>query len=83
MAVVFEQIKRGKNMGIKEAFEMEYKISEGFVHHREFFEGIRALLIDKDKNPKWTHKSVYDVKPEDLSFFFDRKETLNLDINKA
>ena len=27
MAVVFEQIKRGENMNLKEVFEMEYKIS--------------------------------------------------------
>lgn len=51
MAVVFEQIKRGEKMNLKEIFEMEYKISQGFVHHTEFFEGVRALLIDKDKNP--------------------------------
>lgn len=58
MAIVFEQIKRGKNMTLKEVFEMEYKISQGFVHHTEFFEGVRALLIDKDKNPKWKYASV-------------------------
>jgi enoyl-CoA hydratase len=40
---------------------MEYKIVDGFVNHTEFFEGVRALLIDKDKNPKWKHKSVLDV----------------------
>lgn len=38
---------------------MEYKISQGFVNHTEFFEGVRALLIDKDKNPKWKHTSVH------------------------
>jgi enoyl-CoA hydratase len=61
---------------------MEYKIADGFVHHTEFFEGVRALLIDKDKNPKWKHKSVLDVKKEDVDFFFDRKAQLNLDLNQ-
>ena len=51
---------------------MEYKISQGFVNHTEFFEGVRALLIDKDKNPKWKYQSVKDVKKEDLDFFFER-----------
>jgi len=37
----------------------------------EFFEGVRALLVDKDKNPKWKHKSVYDVEKEDVDYFFD------------
>ncbi len=61
MAVVFQQIKRGSKLSLKEVFEMEYKISQGFVNHTEFFEGVRALLIDKDKNPKWKHKSIAEV----------------------
>ena len=61
IAVVFEQIKRGKQMNLADVFKMEFKISQGFMHHREFFEGVRALLIDKDKNPKWSHKSVHEV----------------------
>lgn len=62
---------------------MEYKISQGFMNNREFFEGVRALLIDKDKSPKWTHKHVKDIKKEEVDFFFNRPEKLNLDISKA
>jgi len=72
LAVVFEQIIRGSKMSLKEVFEMEYKISQGFVNHTEFFEGVRALLIDKDKNPKWKHKDVREVTKQDLEFFFNR-----------
>ena len=62
---------------------MEYKISQGFVNHTEFFEGVRALLIDKDKNPKWKYQSVKDVKKEDLDFFFERpQDVLNLDLTQ-
>lgn len=82
IAVVFEQIHRGKDMDLLSVFEMEYKISQGFMNHPDFFEGVRALLVDKDKNPKWVHKSIADVKPEDVRFFFDRSETTNWDIAK-
>ena len=51
LAVVFEQIKRGSKMDVKQVFEMEFKISQGFVNHTEFFEGIRALLVEKDRKP--------------------------------
>jgi hypothetical protein len=68
-------------MGLKEAFEMEYKIADGFVHHTEFFEGVRALLIDKTLDPKWKHKSVLDVKQEEVDYFFNRDAKLNLDLN--
>jgi enoyl-CoA hydratase/carnithine racemase len=51
LAVVFEQIKRGSMMDAKQVFEMEFRISQGFVNHTEFFEGIRALLVEKDRKP--------------------------------
>ena len=52
------------------------------MNHTEFFEGVRALLIDKDKNPKWKYSSVNEVKQEDIDFFFKRDDKLNLDLNK-
>lgn len=80
LAVVFEQIKRGKTMNLREVFEMEYKISQGFTNHTEFFEGVRALLIDKDKNPNWKYKHIKEVTQKDLDHFFNRDDKLNLDI---
>lgn len=69
-------------MELKEVFEMEYKISQGFMNHTEFFEGVRALLVDKDKKPQWKHKSVAEVTQEEINWFFEREDTLNLDISK-
>lgn len=53
------------------------------MNHREFFEGVRALLIDKDKAPKWSYRNIANVRRDDVKTFFDRDETLNLDITKA
>ncbi|OZB05413.1 MAG: hypothetical protein B7X54_05555, partial [Idiomarina sp. 34-48-12] len=36
----------------------------------DFAEGIRALLIDKDKQPKWQHGSVGEVSAEEVDGFF-------------
>lgn len=82
LGVVFEQIKRGARMNLKDVFEMEYKISQGFMRHTEFFEGVRALLIDKDKAPKWKHASVAEVTQQEINWFFEQPDTLNLDISK-
>ena len=80
VGVVFEQIKRGAKMDFKSVFEMEYKISMGFLRHTEFFEGIRALLVDKDKSPKWRHSSIPEVKQEEIDWFFNQPDELNLEI---
>jgi hypothetical protein len=39
--------------------------------HHDFFEGVRALLVDKDKNPKWEHSSIYDVQDSEVSSYFE------------
>ena len=82
MAVVFEQLKRGQKLSIKECFEMEYKIAAGFFNHTEFYEGVRALLIEKDKRPNWHFKHVNEIKSSDVDKFVNRPETLNLDLYK-
>ena len=69
-------------MNLKDVFEMEFKISQGFMRHTEFFEGVRALLIDKDKKPNWRHKSVLDVPQDEINWFFDQPDQVNLDISK-
>lgn len=82
LAIVFEQIKRGSKIDVKEVFEMEYKISQAFTNHTEFFEGIRALLVEKDRKPQWKHKSVYEVTKQEVDFFFEFPAACNLDIKK-
>lgn len=59
---------------------MEYKVSQGFMNNREFFEGVWALLIDKDNNPKWSHKSLSEVSSKEVEEYFNRPEELDLNI---
>ena len=61
---------------------MEYGMSQGYMKHTEFYEGVRALLVDKDKNPQWKHRNVDEVSPEDVAYFFDRPEQCNLDLSR-
>jgi enoyl-CoA hydratase/carnithine racemase len=43
----------------------EYRVSHRVVGNpnSDFFEGVRALLIDKDKQPKWGARRLSDVSP--------------------
>jgi len=71
LCVVHEQIIRGSKLSVKEVFEMEYGISQGFMNHTEFFEGVRALLVDKTKDPNWKFKSVDAVPRSEVEYFFN------------
>jgi enoyl-CoA hydratase/carnithine racemase len=70
-SIVFEQIKRGRDLTLAEAFKMEFRLSQKFMEAPEFFEGIRANLIDKDKTPVWMHKTVFEVSDALVESFFE------------
>ncbi|TDR41535.1 enoyl-CoA hydratase/carnithine racemase [Tahibacter aquaticus] len=45
--------QRAAQLSLADTFRLEYTVSLHCAAHGDFAEGIRALLIDKDKNPQW------------------------------
>lgn len=50
-----------KNKSLLDVFKNDLVLATNCVRHPEFAEGVRALLIDKDKQPKWLYESIEDV----------------------
>lgn len=61
LCVTHEALKRGLGLDFRQAMIQELDVSLNFLKTKDFYEGIRAQLIDKDRNPKWSHDSVSDV----------------------
>ena len=55
-----------RSMSLKEVFDFDLMYMTHMVNHADFSEGVRALLIDKDKQPQWQYSSVNDVSQEAL-----------------
>ena len=55
---------------ISDALDAEYSFTARSQEFGDFQEGIRATVIDKDRNPIWKHKSLAEVSEEDLQPFF-------------
>ncbi len=59
--VIMEQLERGGQMSLREVAQWELVLAYQAVRHPDFAEGIRAMVIDKDYQPRWQHASVADV----------------------
>ncbi|RZI67721.1 MAG: enoyl-CoA hydratase/isomerase family protein [Variovorax sp.] len=55
--------QRVPRMSLAEVFRLEYWASLGFCAHADFAEGIRAVLVDKDRNPKWSPATLAEITP--------------------
>nr|WP_227547198.1 enoyl-CoA hydratase/isomerase family protein [Moraxella catarrhalis] len=54
-AITWHMANQVENMSFDEVMDLEYIVAIHCSHNGEFAEGVRALLIDKDKNPKWQY----------------------------
>ena len=64
MAATIEMIHRVRVLnGIMPALEMEYRFTYRSAEQGDFIEGIRAMVIDKDRSPKWQHSLTDSLLP--------------------
>ena len=63
-ALSFEMQRRTRHASLAEVFRLEYQASVGCCLQHDFAEGVRALLVDKDKNPQWQPAALDAVTPE-------------------
>lgn len=73
--VTLEQIRRARHMGLADELRMERDLVHHCFHLRsgrdsETVEGIRALAVDKDHQPRWNPARIEDITPEMVAPFF-------------
>lgn len=71
MLLIQEQLRRTRHASLREVFQQELNLSMQCSLKGEFAEGIRALLIDKDKNPRWHYATVEAVEQQWIDSFFE------------
>ena len=64
--LVWHMLERHAHTSLADAFRDELGLSVQCCCQGDFVEGVRALLIDKDKSPHWQHASVAGVPQADI-----------------
>lgn len=55
---------------LEAALQIEYRLTTRLFENGEFPEGIRALIVDKDKSPKWKYARLEDVGKDTVDALF-------------
>lgn len=68
--LAWELQKRAEGASLAEVYRFEYVAALHCAAHGDFAEGIRALLIDKDRSPKWQPATLAEATPAWAQTFF-------------
>jgi hypothetical protein len=68
--LAFALQQRAAHLSLADTFRLEYVVSLHCAAHGDFAEGIRALLIDKDRTPRWRPATLSEATPTWVAPFF-------------
>lgn len=61
MKMTLRQLREGTSMSLSEDLVMEYRLTQACIRGHDFYEGVRAVLVDKDHNPQWKPSTLEEV----------------------
>jgi len=61
-------------LSFDEVMQQEFNMAVAFMHSQDFYEGVRAVLVDKDQKPTWQPGQLSEVSEETVKKFFIQVE---------
>jgi enoyl-CoA hydratase len=61
LAFTLEAFRRGANLTLKNALDAEFLLTRTTMAFPDFAEGVRAMVVDKDRQPKWQPERIEDI----------------------
>lgn len=74
----------GSKQSLQDCLKMENRLAAAAIEARvskDFYEGVRALLVDKDKNPKWNPKTLEEISDDTVNKCFGPLEHIEEEIS--
>ena len=51
----------GAGLDVEDCLKLEYRLASAALHSHDFYEGVRAAVVDKDRTPAWSPASLAEV----------------------
>src|SRR5437868_14392651 len=61
LKITLRQLITGRDFAIEEALALEYRLTQHVMAGHDFYEGVRAVLVDKDQHPCWDPPTLAGV----------------------
>ncbi|MEO1491451.1 MAG: enoyl-CoA hydratase/isomerase family protein [Pseudomonadota bacterium] len=59
--IAFRQIREGAKLDFEDCMRLEYRLARYCMTHPEFYEGVRAVILDKDNAPQWSPATLEEA----------------------
>src|SRR5208283_3478049 len=70
LAIALRQMQFGSKLDIDEALRTEFRIVSRIASGHDFYEGVRAVIIDKDNRPRWKPAAIESVESAAIESYF-------------
>jgi enoyl-CoA hydratase len=70
LKLALAQVRRGRSWNFEECMQAEFRIVSRVVYGHDFYEGVRAVIIDKDNQPQWRPSTLAEVGVSDVERYF-------------
>ena len=70
LRLALKQVRTGKTLDFGECMRTEFRIVSRIIHGHDFYEGVRAVIVDKDNAPRWQPPTLAEVTDADVARHF-------------
>jgi enoyl-CoA hydratase len=71
LKITLRQLTIGRDFDLEAALSLEYRLTQHIMTAHDFYEGVRAMLIDKDQRPQWRPATLAEVSNKMIDMYFE------------